>query len=55
MAGAGSTVETDPFKRQQAGPPAGMSQLTAQVPQEPARALVWEFQCSRHLFLKHGL
>uniref|UniRef100_A0A8D1F307 HSA domain-containing protein n=1 Tax=Sus scrofa TaxID=9823 RepID=A0A8D1F307_PIG len=26
VAGAGSTVETDPFKRQQAGPPAGMSE-----------------------------
>lgn len=25
MAGAGSAIETDPFKRQQAGPPAGMS------------------------------
>lgn len=26
VSGAGSSIETDPFKRQQAGPPAGMSQ-----------------------------
>lgn len=25
VAGAGNAIETDPFKRQQAGPPAGMS------------------------------
>lgn len=28
VAGAGSVIETDPFKRQQAGPPAGMSRST---------------------------
>lgn len=28
MAGAGVAIETDPFKRQQAGPPAGMSGST---------------------------
>ena len=28
VAAAGSAIETDPFKRQQAGPPAGMSWST---------------------------
>lgn len=31
VAGAGSAIETDPFKRQQAGPPAGMSLSRARL------------------------